>query len=197
MAAGVMAEEVDELFRSEFPEMFDFMVELHRERSGSGRSTVLVSAAMLDELLRRLLFTVMVDKPSAEALLGREDTGGDAPLSSFSSRIKAARGLGLISSDVAGKLDKIRGLRNQFAHKVASKISDQSVRQRVENLMPTVSPLVEALGPPDTLSLNQKFEAITYSTAGDILIAIRRARSIRDVLHPEQAARGPAAAVTG
>lgn len=55
--------------------------------------------------------TVPLDKTEENQLFG-----GDAPLGTFSSRIRVAYAFGLISSEVRSNLDLIREIRNTFAH---------------------------------------------------------------------------------
>lgn len=60
---------------------------------------------------------------------------GTAPLSTFSSRIKLAYYLGLISRNCRRDLDIVRGIRNDFAHKPEIiSFETQSIRDRCKNL---------------------------------------------------------------
>lgn len=82
----------------------------------SERAGAIVAGAYLDELLRELLSTSMVQQKSAvDDLLGSEKKM-DRPLGSFSSRIRASFCLGLISSSEYADLMHIRAIRNRFAH---------------------------------------------------------------------------------
>jgi len=82
----------------------------------SPRAAVIISAAFMEGWLRQLIANFMVDDSKAvDELLGAEDNV-DRPLSSFSSRIRAAYCLGLISRDEYDDLHMVKKLRNRFAH---------------------------------------------------------------------------------
>jgi len=119
---------------SDWPEYGDFVNDLHADWNGSGRATVLVAGAMLDTLLRRLLMAFMVDAPAASKLLGSETGGGNAPLGTFSARITAAHALGLISDREARCADQVRDIRNVFAHRLGARLTDPSIRDRIQHL---------------------------------------------------------------
>jgi hypothetical protein len=61
------------------------------------------------------------------------------PLSTFSSRIKAAYRLGLIDLEITRALDLIRRLRNDFAHKVQA--STLTVSPHKDRVMELIDPL--------------------------------------------------------
>ena len=56
------------------------------------------------------------DTKKVEELLGGDD-GSEAPLSSFSARIKTAYCLGLVTKQEFDDLNLIRRIRNRFAHR--------------------------------------------------------------------------------
>lgn len=83
---------------------------LHRE---SDRGCVLVGGAILDEMLRAVLQAYFVD----DEKLGKElFQSPNAALSTFSSRIRVCRALGLITDEFFRDLERIRVVRNQAAH---------------------------------------------------------------------------------
>jgi DNA-binding MltR family transcriptional regulator len=74
-----------------------FYEELQNE---SARAAVIIASAFLDAQLRDLISKSFVDDHKiVDELLGAEDNS-DGPLSTFSSRIKAAYCLGLISKSM-------------------------------------------------------------------------------------------------
>lgn len=88
-----------------------FYEELQNE---SERGAVIIAGAFLDAQLKDLITKFFIDEPkTVEGLL---DT--DRPLSSFSSRIKVAYCLGLISKSMYDDLNAIRKIRNNFAHQM-------------------------------------------------------------------------------
>jgi DNA-binding MltR family transcriptional regulator len=82
-----------------------------RKMAGSG--IVLSMAAILDNTLERVLRKTL--KPLPNKLYKRlfESFG---PLGSFSNKILMARALGIITNEIYQELEKIREIRNIFAH---------------------------------------------------------------------------------
>lgn len=112
----------------------------------SDRGCVLVGTAYLDdeiELLLREAFGASDDtvKKAVDPLL----KGGNAPLGSFWARIKIALAMGLINTDVHDALDKMRELRNAFAHKTGTvSLSDEKVAPILSSLTSHVQKIVKA-----------------------------------------------------
>jgi len=101
--------------------------ELKKEfASGSDRGMTIVSASMLDNLLKQLLETLLIEnlKPSESERLFRNN----GPLSNYSSKILMAHSLGLISDFEKKLLNNIRSVRNRFAHELETvSFSDDSI----------------------------------------------------------------------
>ncbi len=87
----------------------EFLQEFQKE---SERGAALVGAALLDSRLERILRSHFIAGKAANELLG----GGNAPLGTYSSRIKCCFALGLITDMEKHDLDLIRSIRNAFAH---------------------------------------------------------------------------------
>lgn len=105
-----------------------FRTALTRE---SDRGCALFAAAYLDKSLGDLLKACMVQGRKME----EELFTGQAPLSTFSSRIKLAYYLGKIAPSERKDLDTIRSIRNEFAHHAELlSFDDQSIRDRCNNL---------------------------------------------------------------
>ncbi len=85
-----------------------FFKELQYE---SPRAAVIIACAFLDAQLRAILLNSFVDKKTSEELL-------ESDISSFSSRIKTAYCMGLISESMFHDLNIIRKIRNKFAHQM-------------------------------------------------------------------------------
>ena len=112
---------------SKNPEIDGFLDEFQKE---SDRAAAVLGAAMLDELLCRLLAARFVTEHLADQLLS-----GTRPLGTFSARITLAEAVGLISPEEARDLHTIRGIRNDFAHRLNGMSFDMpSVRDRCANL---------------------------------------------------------------
>jgi hypothetical protein len=97
------------------------------------RALVILACAKIDTQLRKLIETVLLPK-AAKTKEPDELLDGDSPLSTFSSRIKMCRRLGLLDVDLLGALDKLRDIRNQAAHWISFGVSDAPLRDQVRNL---------------------------------------------------------------
>jgi DNA-binding MltR family transcriptional regulator len=108
----------------------EFMKELNKE---TDRGAFLFGVTFIDELLKDLL-TFFFDKNEKDFIEKTFDYNG--PLGTFSSRIKIAYCLCLITKDEYDDLDKLRDLRNDFAHKLLSNLSigNDSIKDRISNL---------------------------------------------------------------
>lgn len=89
----------------------EFLREFQKE---TDRGAALVGAALIDSRIERILLSHLANDGIAQDLLN----GGNAPLGSFSSRLKLAYGLGLITELEYKECDIIRRIRNEFAHQV-------------------------------------------------------------------------------
>jgi DNA-binding MltR family transcriptional regulator len=99
----------------------------------SDRAAVIVAAAVLDDALRDLLRSSMVE----EALQASDIFSPSQPLGSLSARVKLAHLLGLIDESEKRRLTLIARVRNDFAH-LASDLSfaTPSVLDRCRELAP-------------------------------------------------------------
>ncbi len=103
----------------------EFMDDFSQE---SDRACVILGSAKIETLLRNLIEKFLVPLPTtADDLLD-----GDAPLSTFSARIRAAHRMGLIDDHFAKLLHIFRRLRNSFAHEITgSDLCSGAPRDRV------------------------------------------------------------------
>ncbi|KDA94768.1 DUF4145 domain-containing protein [Pantoea agglomerans] len=130
--------------------MLDKQGVLRAEFAGSSeRAAVIVGAAFMDEMLTGLLTGFMVpDTPKKD----KEIFSGNGPLSTFSSKINMCWKLGLISEGERTTLHAIRGIRNDFAHKLTGiSLNDASVMQKIK-----------AIEIPIHLLLPEKFQNTPY-----------------------------------
>jgi len=119
---------IKQFLSNQAAEFFAFRKALSKE---SDRGCALFAAAYLDKALSDLLYLSLV----ADKQIDKDLFEGNAPLSSFSSRIKLAFYLGKISKECRKDLDTIRGIRNQFAHHAQIiSVDDQSIADRCRNL---------------------------------------------------------------
>ncbi|HHS9855031.1 TPA: DUF4145 domain-containing protein [Klebsiella quasipneumoniae subsp. quasipneumoniae] len=109
--------------------------ELRKEfASGSDRGMTIVSASMLDNLLKELLehFMIHNQKPDDRKRL----FSNNGPLSSFSNKMLMAHSLGLISDYEKKLLNNIRNVRNRFAHELAEvSFADSSISGICDNMI--------------------------------------------------------------
>ncbi|MBR8297454.1 hypothetical protein KDW63_25010 [Burkholderia cenocepacia] len=81
-------------------------------RDHDERGLILSLAAFAEEALGRLVEAFLLPVQATNDLL----TGFNAPLGTFSSRIKASYALGLINEEQFKDLEYLRKIRNEFAH---------------------------------------------------------------------------------
>lgn len=123
------------------PEDQCILLAFHEELlAESDRGAALVGTAFLDQQLTNILRGHFISDAIAKKLL----EGSFAPLSSFSARILAAQGLGLISRSEADECNLARKIRNLFAHQVHGLDFDS----------PTVSSLTTNLTAPHPPGMN-------------------------------------------
>ena len=108
-ADGVLSAEMDIAYKDFIKRGLDFRKVLTEE---TDRGCALFAASYLEESLGKLLERrlLMSDKVQDDLF------GQNAPLGSFSSKIKMAYYMGLISSKSRRDLNIIRQIRNEFAH---------------------------------------------------------------------------------
>lgn len=96
-------------------------------REEGDRAAVIIGAAFLDELLRRLITSFLIDDKKKVKRL---------PLGTFANKIGFAYCLGLISEDEHHDLEIIRDMRNKFAHKMHGlSLADQEIREKCSKLV--------------------------------------------------------------
>jgi DNA-binding MltR family transcriptional regulator len=105
-------------------------------REEGDRAAVIIGAAFLDEYLRQLIASFLIDEENeVNELLGSEKHLM-RPLGSFSVRIRTAYCLGLISKHEYHDLKIIRDMRNKFAHKMHGlSLADQEIREKCSKLV--------------------------------------------------------------
>ena len=110
----------------------DFTRFLSEFQGETDRGAALVGAALIDLRLSDTLRAFMVSRKAAADLLD----GGTAALGTFSSRIKATFALGLIDKHERDECDRIRKIRNEFAHKPHGlSFADPSISALCDKLM--------------------------------------------------------------
>lgn len=103
------------------------------------RALVILASAQIDTQLRNVLeafFWQKAGKPKDPDEL----FDGESPLSTFSSRIKVSRRLGLVDDPLANALDKLREVRNQAAHWISFGVADAPLRDQLKHLRTLITP---------------------------------------------------------
>lgn len=97
-------------------------------QSDSDYGTAVVAVSILDEMLKELIRDVSALEPEDVADFFRSTA------SSFNARIETAFAFRLISERERHTLHSIRGIRNDFAHKVGAAFDEQRISDRCQNL---------------------------------------------------------------
>lgn len=118
-----------------WPDADKFLQDANAENNnGTDRGCVLVWTSMIDELLRRILEGFLVsDSKRANDLFGHNGSAG-----SFSARTKLAYFLGLIAEDELRMIDKLREIRNDFAHQYGVTLADVAYAGKCEFVYKTM-----------------------------------------------------------
>jgi hypothetical protein len=94
--------------------------------NGSDRSVVIILAAEVERFLESAILAKFINADDKEKLIGQ-----DGPLATFSRKIQIGYAMGLYNSEVRDDLDRIRDVRNDFAHSVMPiSFNTPSVRDR-------------------------------------------------------------------
>lgn len=120
--------------RVKYSEFREFHNEFIQEmQAPSERGFVILGVAYLDEALKQLLAAFLLeDVGRKEEFLDGE---GNGPLGTLHSRIRATYLLGLISEEEYEDLERLREIRNQYAHALHGVTLDNDyIRQKVDAL---------------------------------------------------------------
>jgi hypothetical protein len=117
-------------FEETHPHLQEFKAFLDALNKESERGAALIAAAMIDDLLLRSIRSFLLDHTEADRLLD----GFNAPLGTLSARALAAFALGLLSEEEYRECERLRKIRNEFAHNVHSTFADQNLRDLCANL---------------------------------------------------------------
>jgi hypothetical protein len=169
---------------------FDQMDSHLREvTEGSDRVAVIVGSTLLDAVLEGMLRRYLrpLSASDDEALFM-----GNGPLGSFSSRIRIAHAMGLITDLQRKNLNYIREIRNAFAHGMLPLRFDTSEVAAVCALLVPESPLAER---PEWQSPRQRF-LLTLSHTGKAMTAREdgilrpRPQTEQKESHPKRGSKG-------
>jgi mannitol operon repressor len=114
----------------EYPNLRDFLPYLDGLNEESPRGQVLISTGYMEQLLEDILRAFMLEIKTVDDLF----KGGNAPIGTFSAKMKSAYALGLISEDEFHDFELIRRIRNYFAHSMTASFDEQEVKSRCKEL---------------------------------------------------------------
>lgn len=117
-------------FEETHPHLREFTAFLDELNKESERGAALIAGAMLDDLLERSIRSFLLDHEEVVRLL----KGFNAPLGTLSARALVAFALGVISEREYRECERLRKIRNVFAHNVHASFSDQNVKDMCANL---------------------------------------------------------------
>jgi mannitol operon repressor len=105
-----------------------FLDSLHAE---TDRGSALSAASFSEELLKSILLAFMAEVPATGDLI----SGFEAPIGTFSAKIKLTFALGLIDLELYRGLDAVRKIRNAFAHQwTPVSFNEQPVPDLINNI---------------------------------------------------------------
>jgi len=91
----------------------------------SDRGITLIMAAHIEDCLRRILETVLIDGKETKELF----EGPYAPFGSLSGKTQAAFVMGLITRSERDRIDVVRRVRNVFAHEASASFSHPDIQK--------------------------------------------------------------------
>lgn len=117
-------------FEEAHPHLREFKEFLDASNKESERGLALICAAMLDDRLEKSIRAFLLDHEETARLLD----GFNAPLGTLSARALAAFALGVLSEKEYRECERLRKIRNIFAHNIHASFSDQNVKDLCANL---------------------------------------------------------------
>jgi len=117
-------------FEETHPHLKEFKKFLDASNKESERGLALICAAMLDDLLERSIRAFLLDHAETARLL----EGFNAPLGTLASRALAAFTLGVVSEEEYRECERLRKIRNLFAHSIHASFTDQNIKDLCANL---------------------------------------------------------------
>lgn len=118
------------LNRDEDPALFDYFDVMSEFSKENVRGIAIVSCSFIDVLLERAIKSFLLPCSSTNDLI----TGFNAPLGTFSAKIKMARALGIITQDEARFSDELRKARNIFSHTPKVDLNSEDIKKIIGKL---------------------------------------------------------------
>ncbi len=108
-------------------EFGDFLDDFNKETE---RGAALAAAAMIDDILQRVLDAFLIDNEGKKSLM----RGMNAPMGTLAAKTAALYAMGLISESEYADCGLIRKIRNEFAHKVRMSFNDDDIKKMCAKL---------------------------------------------------------------
>lgn len=132
--------------------IFRIKEELKKE---SDRGCALVSAAYIEAELKKMISSFLVEMSSSET---KEIFSFNGPIGTFSSKIKLAYSMGLISKDISFSIDQLRAIRNICAHlEKPFDFDKENIKAHIKNM---------------TTSIDKSFSSLREELIEKILVII-------------------------
>ncbi len=96
---------------------------LEATKGETERGRALVAASLIEEMLNEILRGFLMDNKGTKQLLEEHN----APISSFASKIALCRALGLVTSEEFDDMERVRKIRNSFAHNVMCSFEEPKI----------------------------------------------------------------------
>jgi len=110
-------------FAETHPHLIEFGAFLDDFNKETERGAALAAAAMIDDILQRVLAAFLIDNEGRKGLM----RGMNAPLGTLAAKTAAAYAMGLITEREHADCGLIRKIRNEFAHKVRMSFKDGEI----------------------------------------------------------------------
>ena len=163
------------------PYLSRLRVFLDASGSETERGRVLVAASLIEEVLEEILRSFLSSEKRTDDLFA----GGNAPLGTFSAKIKLARSLCLITVEEFQDIELVRKIRNQFAHSVLCAFSDPKIRDWSRCLKIGMAAL-DALPQGDKSRVDEPAARFSMVSTSIVSILYNRAHYVREVAVTER-----------
>jgi DNA-binding MltR family transcriptional regulator len=155
-------------------------------RAGNDRSAAIIAASALEDALEELLLATMRPELSKDERARLFE--GDAPLSTFSSKIRIAYAIGAVGRRRRNDLDYFREIRNAFAHTIKAITFETPEVAALCSLLKV--PLAMRIGPDDESPKERYLLLATHLIDAMIRLALQKERrGLRLARARRQAAR--------
>lgn len=159
-----------EIFLKDNPQLNDFLFFGEAQNKESPRGAVLVACSYIEKLLRETIYNFLIESPDRKLLLDVSN----APIGTFSSRIKVAYCLGLISDEERNDCNILRKIRNEFAHNLRVSFNDKKLIDLCKKFYYSINEGIDG----KEVDMTQQFK---FGAGGLLLNLIHRPDQVKQV----------------